>query len=133
MNIRSALLNDIELLAVFNQGMLLEKHSAELPSLQELKVSIQQAIDRNHKAFLFEVQESIVGYALVDFSPALPTIRHFHISRQHQRKGYGRRAFVALLNAARIFSAEIEICEENPGIVSFWKSLGYTPRIVRQE
>jgi ribosomal protein S18 acetylase RimI-like enzyme len=129
MNIRSAALTDIELLAVLNQGKLIERSGEELPSLGELQIIIRNLLIQNHRAFLFETQGSSVGYSLVDFSTSPPTITQFHISRQYRRKGYGRLAFAALLQAVRSHALDIEVCEENREVLSFWRGLGYEPRI----
>lgn len=84
--------SDLPLLARMNQELIAdERHRTRLSS-EQLAERMSKWLSGDYKAVLFEVDGSVLGYALYRPEPDLIYLRQFFIARGHRRKGLGREA-----------------------------------------
>lgn len=85
-------------------------------------------LSRGDNAYLFKVQGTVVGYALVVMDRTPLYLRHFYICREARRKGYGTRAFHTLLQTLGTDTMDLDVYVWNERGKAFWASLGFKPR-----
>lgn len=87
-------------------------------------------INTDYKAYKFEEHGKIIGYALVNHIRQPLYLRHFFICRNSRRIGYGKLAFVKLLELLNTKNIDTEVMHWNNSGHEFWKSLGFTERSI---
>ncbi len=122
--------DDLDILACMNKNLIEdEKHDNKM-NVAQLRDRMKGFIDSNYDAYLFMKDSEVVGYALVDMSREPLYIRHFYISREHRRCGYGRIALSELLQLLCTNRVDIEVMYWNEVGISFWKSMGFKERSI---
>ena len=106
-----------------------EKHDNKM-NVDQLKDRMQGFIDSSYIAYLFMRDSEVVGYVLVDMRRNPLYIRHFFISRQFRRRGYGKTALSELLQLLGSNKVDIEVMYWNKVGVNFWKSVGFRERSI---
>jgi GNAT superfamily N-acetyltransferase len=73
-----------------------------------------------------------VGFAFVELDKSLEglgaQIGDFYIERAYQRQGYGTafiRALVAWLRSESVYRIDLNVRQDNPGALAFWRSAGF--------
>jgi GNAT superfamily N-acetyltransferase len=73
-----------------------------------------------------------VGFAFVELEKSLEglgaAIGDFYIKRAHQRQGYGTafaQALIAWLRSEGVYRIDLNVRQDNPGALAFWKSVGF--------
>ena len=73
-----------------------------------------------------------VGFAFVELDESLEgvgaQIGDFYIERAYQRQGYGTafiRALIAWLKVEGVYRIDLNVRQDNPGALAFWKSVGF--------
>jgi len=128
MKVINCSIKDIPELALMNQ-MLIEDEKAETSlDLTDLQERMTDFITSDYKAFLFSIENKTIGYALCNFMKTPIYLRQFFICRSERRKGYGKKAFQALLDYINIDKIDIDVYVWNESGVAFWESLGFEKR-----
>lgn len=83
-----------------------------------------------YKVHVFEVNDRIIGYSVVDVTKTPPYMRQFFIARDSRRSGHGRAFFRLLARALGADSIDVEVLVWNKGALEFYKHLGFVPRYV---
>ncbi|MGY4759691.1 N-acetyltransferase family protein [Paenibacillus caseinilyticus] len=99
-------------------------------NLKQLKDRMRGFINTDYKAYTFEVDDEIIGYALVNHIRKPLYLRQFFICRNCRRNGYGKLAFEKLLEVLDTRNIDIEVMYWNNTGYAFWKSLGFKERSV---
>lgn len=132
LRIRSADDADLEILADLNRQLIEdERHdrSAGL-SVEQLRTRMAEFIHSDYRAYLFERDSAVIGYALVNHKSEPLYLRQFFICRQERRKGYGRRTFEQLLRVLDAPALDIEVLAWNESGREFWRALGFRERSI---
>jgi GNAT superfamily N-acetyltransferase len=73
-----------------------------------------------------------VGFAFVELDESLEglgaQIGDFYIERAYQRQGYGTafiHALIEWLKAEGVYRIDLNVRQDNPGALAFWKSVGF--------
>jgi len=127
-SIRSASDDDLDILSVLNRQLIEDERHDNNMSIEQLRSRMKSFIHTDYQAFLFEVEEKVVGYALVNQSTDPVYLRQFFICREHRRKGYGTQAFRLTLGAAKADRMDVDVLVWNHRGIKFWRSLGFEDR-----
>jgi hypothetical protein len=99
----------LEVLAILNKHLIEdEKHDNQM-NVEQLKERMRDFINTDYKAYKFEKQSEIIGYALVNHSRQPLYLRQFFICRNSRRKGYGKLAFEKLIDLLNTKNIDIEV------------------------
>ena len=128
MQIKECTAEDVPLLARLNKHFFEEENAETDLSLPHLEERMSGYINSDFKAFLFQNDEKIVGYALCDLAKRPVYLRQFFVSREERRKGYGSQAFRLLLEKLDIETTDMEVYYWNDMGSAFWNSLGFKTR-----
>jgi ribosomal protein S18 acetylase RimI-like enzyme len=78
------------------------------------------------------VAEFKVGFAFVELGKSLEDlgaqIADFYIERAYQRQGHGTafaQALIAWLRSEGVYRIDLNVRQDNPGALAFWKSVGF--------
>lgn len=130
LTVRICLDDDLDLLAELNKQLIEdEKHDNKM-DLNQLKERMKAFIHTSYKAYLFEQNGDVKGYALIDHIRQPLYLRHFFICRHCRRGGYGKEAFWQLTKLIRTSNIDIEVMHWNEAGRRFWASLGFKERSV---
>lgn len=121
---------DLELLAKLNKQLIEDERHDNTMNIEQLKVRMRQFIRTDYNAYLFEREDEMIGYALVDHTKKPLYVRQFFICRDQRRKRYGKLAFEMLLERLDTGDVDIEVMHGNETGYAFWKSLGFIERSV---
>jgi GNAT superfamily N-acetyltransferase len=128
MKIVDCSMDDVRLLAEMNR-MLIEDEKAETKlSLPQLEERMANFLQTDYRAYFFETDGRVIGYALCNKQKAPIYLRHFFICREERRKGYGKQAFHALLDHLHTGEIDIDVYVWNHSGLAFWESLGFQKR-----
>jgi RimJ/RimL family protein N-acetyltransferase len=89
---------------------------------------MKEYLARGDRAYTFQAQGVVAGYALVIADRTPLYLRHFYICRDARRRGYGTAAFYALLEALNTETIDLDVFVWNERGKAFWSSLGFAPR-----
>lgn len=117
--------DDIPQLAVFNKQLIEDEKSDNPMSVKELESRMDGFLKTEYDAYFFEVDNAIVGYALVKKSCSPLYLRQFFIGREYRKNHCGTEAFHALLEYLNVDSIDIEVLSGNEAGNRFWESLGF--------
>jgi GNAT superfamily N-acetyltransferase len=123
-------------LARMNKALIEDEGHGNPMALAALARRFGGFLDGGWSADLFEREGAHVGYALhrLEANPAEASgihvhLRHFFITRDHRRRGFGRRAFEMLRTERFPQGARIvlDVLDGNRAGRGFWRSLGFAP------
>jgi predicted acetyltransferase len=127
MNYRRATENDCSLLAELNHQLIRDEGHRNRMTVPELEQRMKDWLANQYTAILFEVNDSIIAYALYREQPEEIYLRQLFVIRQQRRKGIGRQAFDIL--RSKIWSKNkrltVEVLIQNEAAVAFWRSVGF--------
>lgn len=119
---------DLTLLAKFNKRLIEDEKSDNKMTEEELFRRMKEFLNTEYDAYFFQVNEEVVGYALVKNSCAPLYLRQFYIDREYRRNHYGEQAFHELLKYLDITMIDIEVLSWNEAGVRFWEKLNFQER-----
>ena len=128
MRARECTVEDVALLAQMNKYSLEDDDPEANLSLPHLENRMRDYINSGYKAFLFLIDEKVIGYALSNGAKPPIYLRQFFIVRDERRKGYGKQAFHLLLDLLGIQESDIDVYTWNDSTVRFWRTLGVDTR-----
>jgi len=123
--IQKCTLEDVPQLALLNKRLIEDEKSNNMMTINELEERMRSFLNSEYDAYFFEIQEKIVGYALVKNACIPLYLRQFLIIREYRKNHYGTRAFRALLEYLEVDSIDIEVLPWNEPGMCFWESLGF--------
>lgn len=125
MNIRKCDLKDVENLAILNKQLIDDENSNNSMNIKELEERMKSFLLTDYQAYFFEVDDNIVGYALVKTTCAPMYLRQFLIDRKYRKQHYGTEAFHSLIRYLGVDNIDIEVLSWNEAGKHFWKSCGF--------
>jgi predicted acetyltransferase len=129
--LRVATTADLPAVAAMNK-LLIEDEKHENPmSVAELEERVRGWISSNYAAYMFQLEEKTIGYALVNMEAKPIYLRQFFIARDWRRQGAGTAGFKALLRELRTETLEIDVLVWNKSAIAFWTALGFDQRSLR--
>lgn len=129
-SIRLCSKDDIDLLARMNEQLIEDENFDIRLSIEQLRIRMAGFIESDYKAYMFEDNDKVKGYALVDHSRKPLYLRQFFICRDCRREGYGVAAFHKLLDMLETDRIDIEVMYWNERGYRFWQSLGFRERSI---
>ncbi|MBD3917873.1 GNAT family N-acetyltransferase [Paenibacillus sp. PR3] len=130
MNIRIGSEEDLDMLAAMNKQLIEDERHDNPMDIPQLRERMQSFIEGSYAAYIFEAEDTVLGYALVDHSRSPLYLRQFFISRSSRGQGNGKAAFRALTQFLGTDDLDIEVMHWNEQGYRFWKSLGFQERSV---
>ena len=127
MEYRDASSADIELLARLNLQLIRDEAHRNPMTLARLKVRMDNWLQNEYQAVLFEHDGETVGYALFRDDAEYTYLRQFFVAAQHRRKGLGRQA-IEWLSTHRwqdALGVRVEVLIGNEEAVAFWRAIGF--------
>lgn len=125
MNVKKCELKDAETLAILNKQLIEDEKSDNPMNVKELEERMRGFLTSDYQAYFFEVDNNIVGYALVKTTCTPLYLRQFLIDRKYRKKHYGTDAFHSLLRHLGIDNIDIEVLSWNEAGKRFWESCGF--------
>lgn len=125
MNIKKCNLKDVKTLAVLNKQLIDDEKSDNSMNIEELEERMISFLTTDYSAYFFEVDNNIVGYALVKTTCNPLYLRQFLIDREYRKQHYGTEAFHSLIKYLGINNIDIEVLSWNEAGKKFWESCGF--------
>ena len=129
-NILACTKADIPELARLNRMLIEDEKADNAMTVPQLRRRLEEFLGAGYQAFFLMAQGRRVGYALVDITKTPLYLRHFFVIREYRRMGYGREAFMALLDHLRVSEMDLDVYVWNHRGLQFWKSLGFAARSI---
>lgn len=126
MNIKKCSLNDVKMLAMLNKQLIDDEKSDNSMNIMELEERMQDFLTTDYQAYFFEVENNIVGYALVKTTCTPLYLRQFLIDRKYRKRHYGTKAFHSLIEYLGVDNIDIEVLSWNEVGKRFWESCGFS-------
>ena len=132
-HLRSATLDDLDLLAQMNKRLIEDEKSTNEMNLARLRERMEGWLRADYHAIIFEQTGDVVGYALYrfqgeTFKEQQIYLRQFYIEQIYRRQGLGREAFLHLKqNYFEDAQVTLETLTTNLNGLAFWRSLGFEP------
>lgn len=121
--------SDMDLLYKMNLDLMEDEQYDRVPSEEDLKKRWKEFfLHVKYGIYLFRVESDVVGYAIVHLDETPKYLRHFFISRDFRRQGYGTECFNLLLKTLEIDKIDLDVMSWNERGQGFWKSLGFRER-----
>jgi len=136
LRLKSANLDDLELLAEMNKRLIEDEGSSNPMSLLELQERMRGFLAADWLADMIMRNEDIVGYALYRFNPHLYDagkknvyLRQYFIKREYRRQGIGLLGLEMLKEQrfGEVETLEIDVLSDNASGREFWTKVGLTP------
>lgn len=121
---------DLELLAVMNKQLIEDEEHDNKMDLQQLQERMYNFIHTDYDAYIFEFNQQVIGYALVNVKATPLYLRQYFISREFRRSGFGTTAFYMLLDTLQTKTIDIEVLVWNKRARRFWGTLGFKDRSI---
>ena len=131
MEIVKCSLADCTKLAVLNKQLIEDEGHDNPMDVLQLEQRMLQFLSNDYSAYYFMENDRVIGYGLVQESVQPLYLRHFFICRDCRRRGFGRRAFHALLAVLGVDTIELDVLDSNERGKAFWQSLQFQPRLIR--
>ena len=127
MEYRTAVEDDLALLAELNRQLIQDEGHENLMSIAELENRMRAWLARPYTAILFLNEGDVVGYALYRTDNAGIFLRQFFIRRDQRRKGLGRAAIETLCRRVWPTGARVtlEALTANQAAIDFWHAVGF--------
>lgn len=126
MNVRKCELKDAEMLAILNKQLIDDEKSDNPMNVKELEERMKGFLATDYQAYFFEVDDNIVGYALVKTTCTPLYLRQFLIDRKYRNQHYGTEAFRSLMELLCVDNIDIEVLSWNEAGKRFWESCGFS-------
>jgi ribosomal protein S18 acetylase RimI-like enzyme len=126
LKVRRADESDTDILAEMNAQLIQDEGHGNTMALAELQQRIKNWLSTSYKANVFELEDSIIGYALWKAEDEYVYIRQFFITERHRRHGLGTTGFESLKDLE--FGGRklrLEVLSNNLRAQKYWKSVGF--------
>ena len=114
---------DVNLLAEMNKQLIEDEKAGNTMDISQLKNRMLDFLNNGYRAFLFSVENNIVGYALCDITKRPIYLRQFFIKREERRKHYGKESFKKILEKIGTDEIEIDVYNWNKTGIKFWETI----------
>jgi ribosomal protein S18 acetylase RimI-like enzyme len=136
MKYRIATTDDLSILAKMNKELAEdEQHRNRFMSIPELEERMRGFLKGKYEAIIFEDAGEIVAYALFCDNGDHIYLRQLFVSRDHRRRGIGRKAMEILKN--KILSKNkritVEVLSHNKSGYAFWRAVGFKDHSIELE
>ena len=119
--IETASLDDCPALGLMNRQLIDDEGNGNAMTAEELGERMRGWLIKGvYTGYVFKLGVEIIGYVLVDLASMY--VRHFFISREHRRKGYGRIAVGLLFDQLGTDEIELSCLTKNEAGQAFWRS-----------
>jgi GNAT superfamily N-acetyltransferase len=127
MEYRTAVENDLPLLARLNRQLIEDEGHPNPMSVAELESRMRAWLARAYTAVLFTRGDIVIGYALYRTDHAGIFLRQFFIDRDERGKGLGRDAIEILCTRVwpRGATVTLEALCANKTAIDFWHAVGF--------
>ncbi len=127
MEYQDASSTDIELLARLNLQLLRDEGHRNPMTLARLKVRMDNWLQNEYQAVLFERSGETVGYALFRDDAEYTYLRQFFVTAQHRRQGLGRQAieWLSTHHWKDAPSVRVEVLVGTEEAIAFWRAIGF--------
>lgn len=125
--LEKATISDSKILASLNKMLIDDGGSINSMSEAELEERMKQFLTSDYLAYFFIVDQTIVGYTLVNIARTPLFIRHFYIIKEFRRKRYGTQAFKSVVEALNAKEVDLTVLVKNEIGYKFWVSCGLIP------
>ncbi len=122
--------SDLELLSIMNKQLIEDEKHDNPMNLCQLNERMYEFIHSDYNAYIFQLENKVIGYALVNYLKSPFYLRQFFIVRDERRKGYGKRMFELLLVELNVKTIDIEVMVWNEQGKAFWESVGFKERSI---
>jgi predicted acetyltransferase len=124
-NIKECTITDANILAEMNKQLIEDEKANNTMDIIQLEKRMIEFLNNGYKAFVFIIDNNIIGYSLIDTTKKPIYLRQFFIKREERRKHYGKMAFNKLLEEIKTTEIEIDVLEWNNIGKIFWESIGF--------
>jgi GNAT superfamily N-acetyltransferase len=135
MQFRFAQSEDAELLATLNAQLIRDEGHRNKMTPAQLTERMSGWLAGEYQAVIFEVSETILGYALFRSEPEYVYLRHLFVCPKFRRQGVGRQALAWLWENAwsEAKRLRIDVLWGNTVGQEFWRSVGFNEYCVTME
>lgn len=136
MNYREATLEDVPLLARFNQHMIEDEGHRNPMTIPELQARMRDWITgQTYTVTLFSEEQTPVAYVAYRDDGEYLYLRHFFVSRDYRRQGFGQKAIALLLSEILPIDrmVRLDVLINNRQAHAFWKSVGFADYCITME
>jgi GNAT superfamily N-acetyltransferase len=124
---RLAALADAPVLAEMNHRLIRDEGHRNRMTVPELRERMEGWLRCEYQAAVFELESSLVGYALFRREPEFVYLRQFYVAPEVRRCGIGRAALAWLRanvwkDAVRI---RLDVLVGNTAGIEFWRAVGF--------
>lgn len=133
---RFATLADVPILAELNHQLIRDEGHRNKMTVPELEVRMQGWLaSHEYTAGVFEVEKSVVAYALYREQTTEIYLRQFFVVRDRRGESVGRTAMELLVNSIwpKHKRLTVEVLADNAPARAFYRSLGYIDYSVAME
>jgi ribosomal protein S18 acetylase RimI-like enzyme len=129
MIVREALHSEMPLILKMNYDLMEDEACDRQHHWDQLEIRMGEFFDQDrYGILLFKEGSDILGYAIVHVTDEPAYLRHFYISRDYRRRGWGTKCFHAVLDFYQIPEIDLDVYYWNERGQKFWESLGFTDR-----
>jgi GNAT superfamily N-acetyltransferase len=129
--VRRAAGDELGRIAAWNAELIRDEGNDDGLSLPEIETRLREWFANEYEACIFEADGVPFGYAIFRELAECTHLRHFFVTPEHRRRGFGRQAFARLRDR---FPADkrvlVEVLTWNGAGRAFWKSVGFAERYV---
>ena len=127
MQYRDASSADIELLARLNLQLIRDEGHRNPMTLAQLQVRMNNWLQGEYQAVLFEHDGEAVGYALFRDDAKYIYLCHFFVTVEHRRQGFGRQAieWLSTHHWKDAPGVRVEVLVGNEEAIGFWRAIGF--------
>ena len=127
MNFRFATTNDYTLLAELNHQLIRDEGHRNRMTVPELAQRMKEWLAGEYRAAIFELDGSVVAYALFREQPEEIYLRQLFVVRDRRSQGIGRRAVEILRSQVwpKNKRLTVEVLTANARGTAFWHSVGF--------
>ncbi len=127
MEYRDASSADTELLARLNLQLIRDEGHRNPMTLAQLQVRMDNWLQGEYQAVLFEHDGETVGYALFRGDTEYIYLRQFFVTAQHRRKGLGRQGikWLSTHHWKDAPGVRVEVLVGTEEAIAFWRAIGF--------
>jgi ribosomal protein S18 acetylase RimI-like enzyme len=127
MDFRCADPSDVPLLALMNQQLIRDEGHRNRMTVGELEKRMQDWLQGEYRAVVFERNGLAVGYALFRSELDFVYLRQFFVDPDVRRQGIGRAAIGWLIGNSwnGVARVRLEVLVGNVAGIAFWRAVGF--------
>ena len=118
---------DAPVLAQMNRQLIDDERAENDMTLAQLEERMCHFMATSYRAYLIFDDGQVVGYILCAPQRTPLYIRHFFITRENRRKGYGTRAMALLREMLHVHDVDLDVLVWNKRGIDFYQHIGFEP------